>query len=222
MYIDQQTQISFPPLTKLFTPGVTTILALLIAGMLLSIFAPVFTTAFLAVSASNVLHGRIWQLVTYPFVYDSLMNLIFNGLITLFVGSAIEREWRTTPFLLLWMVVSVGCGLLWTAVNLLTGNNIIGTGASGCAYGLIAAMALLFRDRRFFMFIATVESKHLVFILIAVGILMSLAQPINLVWICGALVAYLYIKLLWNVTSKRYIHKSSAEQSRHNRFVDID
>jgi len=217
-----QTQLSFPSPTKLFTPGVTTMLLLLIAGILLSTFASGFTTSFLAVSAQNVLHGRIWQLVTYPFVSNSPMNLVFSGLMVLFVGSAIEREWRTASFLLLWLVISVGCGLLWVIVNLLTGNNLIGQGASACTYGLIATMGLLFRGRRFFIFFATVESQYLVLILIAIGILMNLTQPINLVWISGALVAYVYIKLRWRMASKSQRSTPSVEQRRPNGFVDID
>ena len=222
MYATEQTQMSFPPPTKLFTPAVVTILVLLIVGILLSTFAPAFTTSFLAVSARNVLHGKIWQLVTYPFVSDSLMNLIFSGLMVLFVGSVIEREWRTVSFLLLWLVISAGCGLLWVVVNLFTGNNFIGMGASGCTYGLITTMGLLFRGRRFFMFFATVESQYLVLILIAIGILMNIATPINLVWISGALVAYGYIKLRWSMVAKSGRSIPSVGQRRSNGFVDID
>jgi membrane associated rhomboid family serine protease len=222
MYTTEQTQMTFPSPTKLFTPGVITILVLLSAGILLSTFAPGFTTGFLAVSAHNVLHGRIWQLVTYPFVSDSPMNLVFSGLMILFVGSIIEREWKTTSFLLLWAVVSAVCGLLWVVVNLITGNNFIGMGASACTYGLITTMGLLFRGRRFFMFFTTVESRYLVLILIAMGILMNIATPINLVWISGALVAYVYIKLRWSMASKNSGGVSSVEQRRAKGFVDID
>ena len=222
MCTTEQTQMSFPSPTKLFKPGVTTILVLLSAGILLSTFAPGFTTDFLAVSARNVLHGKIWQLVTYPFVSDSPMNLFFSGLMILFVGSTIEREWRTASFLLLWLVISAACGLLWVIVNLLTGNNLIGMGASACTYGLIATMGLLFRGRRFFMFFATVDSRYLVLTLIAIGILMNMATPINLVWISGALVAYGYIKLRWSMASKNSRGVSSVEQKRSNGFVDID
>lgn len=222
MYHGHQRQMAFSSPTKLFTPGVITILVLLIAGILLSTFAPGFTTGFFAVSARNVLHGRIWQLITYPFVSSSPMNLIFSGLLVLFVGSSIEREWKTASFLMLWLVISATCGFLWVIVNLVTGNNFIGMGASGCTYGLIAAMGLLFRGRRFFMLFAIVEAKYMVFILMAIGILMNIAKPINLVWIFGALVAYIYIKLRWSMASKSSRNVSYTEQSQANGFVDID
>ena len=68
MYGTGQTRITFPSPTKFFTPGVTALIVLLISGMLLSTFAPEFTSGFLALTAQNVVRGRIWQLVTYPFV----------------------------------------------------------------------------------------------------------------------------------------------------------
>lgn len=222
MYTTGQTQMTFPSPTKLFTPGVTAIIVLLIAGMLLSMFAPGFRTSFLAISAQNVLHGRIWQLVTYPFVSGSLMNLIFSGLMVLFLGSAIEREWRTASFVLLWLVISVGCGLLWVIVNLLVGRDFIGMGASGCTYGLIATLGLLFRGRRFSIFFATIEARYMVLIMIAIGILMNIATPINLIWVSGALVAYAYIKLRWRMASQSHRSIASVEQRRSGSFVDVD
>jgi membrane associated rhomboid family serine protease len=222
MYTTGQTQMTFPSPTKLFTPGVTAIIILLIAGMLLSLFAGDFIINFFALSSQNVLHGRIWQLVTYPFASGSPINVIFSCLIILFAGSAVEREWRTASFVLLWLVTSVGCGLLWIIVNLLTGNNFIGIGASGCTYGLIATMGLLFRGRRFFMFFVTVDSRYLVLILIAIGILTNIATPINLVWISGALVAYAYIKLRWRMASQSQGSVPPVKQRRTGDFVDID
>lgn len=218
----QQTQIFSPSPTKFYTRGVIVILVLLISGGILSAAVPDFTISFLAVSARNIIQGRAWQFVTYPFISDSMLNLIFNGVIVFFVGSAIEREWRTASFLLLWIVISAMCGLLWAAVNLATGNNFYGIGASGCTYGLIATMGLLFRDRSFFVFFATIKCHHLVLILIAIGILMNIFTPINLVWVSGALVAYAYVKLHWSMAAKGRRSAPSAEQGSSRGFVDID
>lgn len=222
MYTTGQTQVTFTSPTKLFTPGVIALIILLIVGILLSSFARDFTKGFVALSAQNVLRGRIWQLVTYPFVSGSPTNLVFSSLMVLFVGSAIERQWKTTSFLMLWLVISVGCGLLWIVINLLTKNNFVGMGASGCTYGLITTMGLLFRGRKFFIFFATIDSLYLVLIFIAIGILMNIATPINLIWISGALVAYVYIKLRWRMASKKHTGTSSVNQKSSGSFVEID
>jgi membrane associated rhomboid family serine protease len=218
----QQTQIFSPSPTKIFTSGVIAILILLILGEVVFAVDHDFTLSFLVVSAHNIIKGRVWQLVTYPFISGMMLNLIFNGLMVLFVGSAIEREWRTASFLLLWIVISVVCGLIWVAVNLVTGNNFYGIGASGCTYGLIATMGLLFRDRLFFVFFATIKCQHLVLILIAIGILMNISTPINLIWVLGAPVAYVYVKLRWSMVDKCRRSAPSAEQGSSRGFVDID
>jgi membrane associated rhomboid family serine protease len=218
----QQTQIFSPSPTKIFTSGVIAILILLILGEVVFAVDHDFTLSFLVVSAHNIIKGRVWQLVTYPFISGMMLNLIFNGLMVLFVGSAIEREWRTASFLLLWIVISVVCGLIWVAVNLVTGNNFYGIGASGCTYGLIATMGLLFRDRLFFVLFATIKCQHLVLILIAIGILMNISTPINLIWVLGAPVAYVYVKLRWSMVDKCRRSAPSAEQGSSRGFVDID
>jgi membrane associated rhomboid family serine protease len=220
--VNGQMQTVFPPPAKLFTPAVTAILVLLIAGILLSAFAFHFAADFIGLSAKNVLGGRIWQLVTYPFASCSTINSIFSGLVVLFVGSMIEARWRTISFLLLWLVITVVCGLIWVGVNLLTGNNYIGMGASSCSYGLIATMGLLFRDRKFFVLFGAIESRYLVLILIAAGILMNIATPINLIYILGAPVAYLYVKLCFKITLKGGKIINPLEQRRGRGFVDID
>ena len=223
MYVtgQAQTRIVFPSPAKLFTPGVTTILILLIVGILLSTFAHSFTIDILALNPQSVLHGKIWQLVTYPFVNCSPMGLIFSGLMMLMLGSAIERQWRTASFLLLWLIISSVCGLLWVIVNLLTRNNFIGMGASGCTYGLIATIGLLYRDRRFFMFVS-VDARTMVLILLVIGVLVNIAMPINMIWLLGALVAYVYIKLSWAMAAKSSGHVSSKQQRRATGFIDID
>jgi len=136
----QGMQTILPSPQKMLTPGVTGVLILSVAGFLAFATAPTFTASALGLSTGSVLRGRIWQLLTYPFVYDSLVNLVFSGLVILFVGSAIERKWRTASFLWLWLVVSVSCGILWVLINLVMGGNAIGTGAAACSYGFLATM----------------------------------------------------------------------------------
>lgn len=218
----QQMQVALPPPRKLFTPGVTGILIASVVGFLVFAFAPGFATDILGVSADGVVGGRLWQVVTYAFVHDSAMMLVFNGMMILFIGSIIEREWRTASFLTLWFVVSVVCGFLWAGVTLVTGSNAVGFGATACCYGFISTLGLLYRGTRFFMFFGTVEAQHLALILIAIGIIMNIMAPLTLVWIAGAPVAYLYVKAVWSRAGKRPARtKSRGTRSRGN-FVDID
>jgi len=218
----EQVQMVMPSPTKLFTQGVTLIIVLSIAGFLLSTFAGDLAINFFALNPQNVLHGRIWQLVTYPFIHVFPMNLIFDSLMILFLGSAIERGWRTGSFLLLWVVVSVCCGLIWIVVSLLSGRNLVGMGAAGCAYGIIGTLGLLFRGQKFFVFFGVIEGQYLAMILLAIGVILGITAPINLIWVSGAAVAYLYIKLCWRTAEVKRSGTVSTVRKKLGSFVDID
>jgi len=216
----REMQVVLPSPSRLFTPGATVILALSVAGFLLFAFAPGAAAGILGLSAGGVLRGRVWQLLTYPFVNNSATNLVFGGLMILFVGSAVEREWRTASFLWLWAVVSVGCGVLWVVVSVLIGGNPVGMGSTACSYGLIATMGLLYRGRRFLVLFATVEAQYLVIGLIVIGIILNLGSPMTLIWIAGAPVAYLYVKAKWRYTAAKPV--GPGPQGGSGRFIEID
>jgi membrane associated rhomboid family serine protease len=162
----------------------------------------------------------VWQLVTYSVVNPNPMQLIFNGLAVLFLGSMIERQWRTRSYVLLWLVVSVICGLAWILLDGLLGSSSTAVGANGCIYGMLGTFSILFRRRRFFMLFATLETKYLIFILLAIGILMSLSQPMMLIWILGAPIGYGYTKLMWKISSERA--STTSENTQTSRFADLD
>jgi membrane associated rhomboid family serine protease len=198
------------------------ILVLSLMGFVLSIFSSGFAMGSFGLSAGQVLRGKVWELITYPFVENSPMNLVFTMLMVLFVGSAIEREWRTASFLLLWLVITAACGIIWVVVNLVSGQDFVGFGGSACSYGFIATLGLLFRGRSFFVLFATVKAEYLAIILIVIGIIMNIMTPMNLVWVLGALAAYVYVKMCWGVGVKRGRDVRVAGQSRRDSFVDID
>jgi membrane associated rhomboid family serine protease len=217
----QEIRMALPSPQKLFTPGVTVLISLLVAGFLGLALARQAVGTALALSPYGVLHGKIWQLLTYPFLNDPV-SLICNGMIVLFVGSAIEREWRTASFLLLWLVVTVTCGLLWILLNLLAGYSMAGAGANVAGYGLIATFGLLFRGQRFFAFFGTIEAQHIAIGLIAIGVILSLPMPITLVWVAGALVAYVYVKARWRLQAKPTVRSGLQRSGGKGQFVDID
>jgi membrane associated rhomboid family serine protease len=217
----QEMRMVLPSPQKLFTPGVIVLLSLMVAGFLGLAFAPQGVNIALALSPYGVIHGKIWQLLTYPFL-NVPVGLIGNGLVILFLGSAIEREWRTASFLLLWLTVTVACGLLWIVLNLLTGYSMAGMGAGAGGYGLIATFGLLFRGQRFFALFGTIEAQHIAIGLIAIGVILSLPVPITLVWVAGALVAYVYVKARWSLQAKPSVRPGLQRSGGKGQFVDID
>ncbi len=217
----QEMRIVFPTPDKLLTRGVVIVLSLMVAGYIGLVLAQDAVLGALALNPRAVLHGRVWQLVTYPFV-NGPSSLIWNGLVILFVGSAIEREWRTASFLWLWFTVSVSCALLWVLISLVAGRSMVGFGAGACAYGIIGTMGVLFRGRRYFVFLGTLEAQHIALGLIVIGILLGLSNPMTLIWVAGALVACVYVKVRWNLGARAAMRPASRRSGGKGQFVDID
>ena len=92
-------------------------------------------------------------------------------------------------------------------------------GGHGCAYGLIGAFGLVFRKRRFLVLLWGMEAQYLALLLIGIGLVIGIAAPITWIWVGGAGVAYVYIKLLWRQRSGG----GSRRSARHvSRFAEID
>lgn len=219
---EQRVGIAFPTPRQLFTPAVTVLLVLMMVGYVLTVYATGFMMDHIALTPARMVRGQVWQLLTYPFVAGCPWNFIFDCLILLFIGSSVEREWRTGGFVVLWLVVVVTCGVIWTLANLLAGS-YIGISAAACSYGLIGAFGLLYRRQRFFALFWAIEAQYLAWIMIGIGIILAIRAPITLIWVAGALVAYLYVKLRWRISAgatTRAVRPS--ESTRARGFVDID
>lgn len=215
-------QLQLPSPTQFFTPAVTVILVLIIIGFAFATYASEFVINTLALSSQGVFHGKVWQLITYPFVEISTCRLIPSGIILLFFGSAVERQWKTRGFLALFFLLSVSCGLLWLVISLLLGRSFIGLGMTGCAYGIIATFGILYKGQKLLFFFFVVEAQYLAMLLIAIGLVVSIAFPINLIWVGGALIAYIYTKIKWRIASNGAGKRFESSQLRAGGFVDVD
>jgi len=216
----QQVQFQLPSPSRLFTPAVTAILIIMVTSLVLSLLSILPVSELFGLSRQGLTRGMVWQLVTYTLMNPDPMQLVFNGLAVLFLGSMIERQWRTMSFVFLWLVVSVVCGLAWIMLDTFMSTGGIAVGANACIYGMLGTFGVLFRKRRFFMFFATLETKHLVWIFLAIGVLLSLSQPFMLIWILGAPVGYGYTKLMWKINSERAASMNNTKQT--SRFADLD
>ncbi|MHC4362126.1 MAG: DUF1751 domain-containing protein [Planctomycetota bacterium] len=220
--VERRIELALPSPRKLFTPVVTTVILLMIAGFALIHHAQRFTLEYLALNPQTFLRLRFWQLLTYSLINLCSWNLIFDGVIVLFIGSTIEREWRSRSTLLLLLVVSVVCGAAWVLLNLMAGWGYIGMGTGACAYGLIAAFGLLFRRKRFFALFWTIEAQYLALILIGIGLVVGIARPGTWIWVAGAGVAYAYVKLRWRLASGPAGSRAQSVRKRAGSFVDVD
>ena len=90
-----------------------------------------------------LVQGKLWTLVTYAFVHDGILHLLFNMLGIFFIGRALEPTMGARNLGILYMVSAVAGGVFWLIVNngALAGSSPYLPhlmGASAATYGLLA------------------------------------------------------------------------------------
>jgi membrane associated rhomboid family serine protease len=173
---------------------------------------------------SQVLHGRIWELVTYSFFHVGLFHLLFNMLTLWMFGSQFESDWGSSRFLEFFFFCVAGAAVTTIVLGYM-GAAFLGpvvdggsasagfmsrlaslvytptVGASGGIYGLLIAFGILYGDRQIFMFPFpfAIRAKYMVgiWIFIAlVGALQDAGGAANFAHLGGALFGWLYLRFI--------------------------
>ena len=149
-----------------------------------------------------VAHGEIWQLLTYSFVEQGILGILFGMLTLWFTGSLLEPSFGGRWLAELYLTSVIGGAILASAISF---THILGlrpdVGAAGAwsgIFGLMVAIAMIFGDQEFLLwFVLRIKAKYMVaiYILIAIALLLKQADAFNaLLQLSGALCGYLYIK----------------------------
>jgi len=149
-----------------------------------------------------VAHGEIWQLLTYSFINDGILNIFFAMLTLWFIGYLLEDARGSRWLTELYAASVIGGALIAGAISYThifhLRPDVAGAGAWAGIFGVMIAIAMLFGDQEFYLwFILRLKAKYMVaiFILIAVAILLKEADTFNaLLQLAGALVGYLFVK----------------------------
>lgn len=154
-----------------------------------------------------VVHGfRVWQLFTYLFLHAGILHILLNLLFLAMFGADLEHTWGSRRFYTYFFLCGVGAGVINVAVSLIADPHFIGSalvstiGCSGAIYGILLANAVLFPDRRVWMFPlpVTVSMKIFVIVMGAIEFFGTLgASGDNVSHIChlgGMLVSYVYLR----------------------------
>ena len=147
-----------------------------------------------------VLHGRVWQLVTYCFVHQGILNTAFELLSLWFLGSFLESNHGSRWLGEIFFFSALGAGLAAMAIYLaLPGGGGMLTGCYGGLFGLLIAFGVLYGDMQFMMFPLPmmIKAKYLVmvYLLIALAMLFSSQRFFAFAELGGALFGYIYIKM---------------------------
>lgn len=99
-----------------------------------------------AMQGRAVLHGQIWRLISAQYLHGGTWHLFMNMLVLHFLGRSLERMWSTARFLTIYTLCGIAGNVFFT---ILAAQGVIppsmpAVGASGCIYGLLGVVAVLF------------------------------------------------------------------------------
>jgi rhomboid family protein len=160
-----------------------------------------------ALTSRDVVHGHVYQLVTYGFLHAGFLHMFFNMLMLWMFGSMLETAWGSRRFWEFYLVGIVGAALGTVALAYSIGsfvhlNPLTPTvGASGGIYAILMACGMLFGNQEVYMFPfpIAIRLKYLVGILAFIALISALgsaSDTANVAHLSGLLFGYLYVKFV--------------------------
>ena len=124
--------------------------------------------SFLTFNLNALLHGEVWQLVTFVFVpaYSSPFALLISLYFYYWIGSTLERQWGTAKFNLYYISGTLLTVLGVVLASLITGNPYLTAAGTGYVnLSMFFAFAFLFPDTTVLLFfILPVKMKWLAYL----------------------------------------------------------
>jgi membrane associated rhomboid family serine protease len=214
--------LALPPFTGVVKKLLIINTAVFLVMLLIGRFSPDGYDQIMMLGAlvpSYVLHGALWQVVTYSFIHLGLFHLLFNMLALWMFGSQFEMDWGARRFLEFYFFCVIGAAISTMVVGyaalLVSGGpgsfgffadiaHIIHTptaGASGGIYGLLIAFGILYGDRQIYMFPLpfAIKARYMVGIWIFIALVGALQGPggvANFAHLGGAFCGWLYLRFV--------------------------
>ncbi len=198
--------LNLPPFTKAVTwllainTGVYLLMELL--GLARLGDAVRFVFDYFELLPNAVIHGEIWQIVTYSFLHIGFMHWFGNMIGLWMFGSAFEGAWGTRRFVELYFVGVVGAAITTIALSYthVLGSPFVPTvGASGGVFAILIAFGMVFGENEIMLipFPFLIKAKYFVAILIVVTLALAMAGGGNVAYVAhlgGLFFGYLYVK----------------------------
>jgi membrane associated rhomboid family serine protease len=158
---------------------------------------------YLALSLDGMRSGYVWQLLTFQFLHNGWMHLLFNSLAIFFFGRTVETVLGGKQFLTLYFISGVIGGLVQMLYALITHqwhSSVVG--ASAGAAGLIGAFCLMAWSERFtillyFAIPITMTGKTLFIgsiVMFSVLTMMPSGNVANAAHLGGVLAGFFYVR----------------------------
>jgi membrane associated rhomboid family serine protease len=255
MYRGRTLSLSFPPFTYWVKRIIIACVAVYFLQVVLGSVAPTaasYLITFGSLIPVAVLHGWLWQIVTYSLLHGSVMHVLINMLMLWMFGAQEEMDWGRQKFLEFYLFCIAGAALTTIAVaySPIPGVSPVTPtiGASGGVYGILMAFGMLYGDREIFMFPLPfmMKAKYMVGIMILLVIIATF-QPsqggvANFAHLGGLLFGFVYVKFLprrglmfgaseryfslrnsyYRWRRRRAARKFEVYMRQHNRTVTFD
>ena len=229
------TTFGFPPFTRAVKTLIIANVAVYLVMMLTRLTVPGVAAVaqfYLYLRPAAVLHGQIWQLVTYAFMHDphSVMHILFNMLGLWMFGSQFEMDFGKQRFYEFYFWCVVGAALTTIVVGafgmmayshmdiplfrILAEIWLQSTiGASGGVYGLLIAFGILHGDQQvyIFPFPIAIKARYIVGIWLFIALVSAFSGAngvAEFAHLGGAFFGWLFLKFV-----PRYGLKGAATES---------
>lgn len=229
------TTFGFPPFTRAVKTLIIANVAVYLVMMLSRLTVPVaaeFAEFYLYLRPVAVVHGQIWQLVTYAFLHDphSVLHLLFNMLGLWMFGSQFEMDFGERRFYEFYFWCVVGAALTTIAVGAvgliayehvpfalfrIMGQVWLSStiGASGGLFGLLIAFGILNGDRQVMIFPLpiAIKARYIVAIWLFIAFVSAFEGTngvAEFAHLGGALFGWIYLKFI-----PRYGLQTAASES---------
>ncbi len=197
------------------TPAVK-LLVIICAGVfllqeLVAIVFPPYATAWLnhwfgLVPLGPIPGLRLWQPFTYIFLHGGLWHLLINMLMLWMFGRELELVWGKNRFLNYFFICGTGAGIITILVKVtpmlwgMRPQDVPTIGASGAIFGILIANAILFPDRRIWLFPLplTIPMRPFVAVMAAIEFFSTLGETgdrvSHLCHLGGMLIGWIYLR----------------------------
>jgi membrane associated rhomboid family serine protease len=200
--------LSLPPFTRWVKRLILVYAGIYLLNAILEAAFPIahyWIRDYLSLVPQLVMHGMVWQLITYSFLHFQLLHLLFNALALWMFGSQLESDWGSRRFNEFYFFCTVAAALTTVAVSYthLPGLSPLQPtiGASGGIYGLLVAFGMIYGENEIMMFPLPfmIKAKYFVWgivFLTLVGAIQETGGVANFAHLGGLLFGYLYLKFL--------------------------
>lgn len=150
---------------------VTTLIVINVGIYVIAHFSPTLKDYFFelgAMQARAVMHGHLWRLFTAQYLHADMWHLFVNMLVLHFLGRTLERLWTAKKFFSVYTLCGLFGNIFYTILGArgVIDPSIPAVGASGCIYGLLGIVAVLFPQATvyiYFLFPMKIRTAAMIF-----------------------------------------------------------